>query len=146
MIHAPSQDPDGAKIMVTTVANPGANTDFLWGVPAQTSAEIVAVYFVYTSNATAANRTVRLMWHDGSRSVLMILPNNIQIESLACPYYFTQGAAPTNIPATEVPRSGALPTRLIMPGTWTLNSDTINMQLTDAITNIVITYRRFPSF
>jgi len=146
MNGTPTQQRAGAKIHVDVVANPSVATNWLWSPEPNATCELLSIYMVLTTDVNAANRTLRIKFYDGTRETIFAIPNQIQIASLACPYYFAQGYTNTNIPATEVFRSGALPINYIFPNTWTISSDLHNVQAGDQLSNIVITWLRYLSF
>jgi len=146
MANYPLFDISSPKIHLTQVAAPGAGNNFTWSPDAYSNAEVLGVYFSLTTDANVSDRIVRLYFNNGVSDCLLVPPNDIQTASSAVSYGFGAGYPVTNLANTTVVRSGPLPLRYIIPETWALKSNILNIQAGDSLSIIFITWLRYLSF
>lgn len=125
--------------LVEAVANPGANTNFTYTVGALPLI-LEAVHVTFTTDANVANRLFRFRVKRGANTLAFVSHTAVQAASLANTYSFTKGATTTTASSTSI--SVALPwLPVLLPGDI-IESYILNLQATDAITNLVLWFTK----
>lgn len=132
---------DLGEIVVETVADPGAATEFIFAVPDGYLYLIEGISCTFQTDATAVTRRVAFRWADGVGNLLGLCRDyNSQALSLTVEYQANIGVTPVSTGTT--PKGLSLPV-LTIAGGGTVFSETINLVGTDAYTSIVFTSRRW---
>lgn len=116
------------------VANPGAGTDWILTVPANTRWQIISFDSTLTTSATVANRNVQVAIDDGANSVWAHDVAAAIPASTAATIVGTSTSAPTGVVTTI--QSVTLPPNLILPAGFRIRSATQNLQATDQWSSI----------
>lgn len=130
-------------IQFTATTNPGAGTEPDVDIPTNTRCRLLLLRFTLTTDATVANRFVRLQWSDGANNLLFTPHYAQHVASTTLDYYCT-GITPLSITTATnywlpVPRD-----LYFIYNRHTLGIRVENMQAGDAITTIRALWHVWP--
>ncbi len=133
-----------ASSNLITIPNPVAGANWQYIVPANTSLEIISIYFSITCDANAGNRYLMVTFDDGG----VQFHESVQLQKVvaSASQFAIFGAGLTTIAASPITRStAALPIGLLLQPTWRINSSVFDKQAGDQLSGIRILTRRYVS-
>ncbi len=128
------------RIAQENPANPGAGNNFSWTPPSNSRVLVLGVEFILTTDANAAGRIVTLEAREGANTFSHSLAVAGHIASLAVQHTFQPNVIGADRIGTYLHMLSVLPYPLILQVGDTLNTDILQIQVGDAITNIHIRY------
>ena len=133
--------PTIGEIDVQTPANPGAGNNLSFTIPANFIYLIQGISFTFTTDVTVITRQVRLAYlTSGTDKLGSVRDYDSQLASLVIDYFGNFGVRQD--PTDTEPKMLALPVLFLEAGDI-FGSAIDNFQAADAITNLVISSRRW---
>ena len=123
------------------VANPGAGNNLTIAPSTAIRIELISLSFLLTCDANAANRLVTLTLSNGSIIVPFSATPGFQTANEAITYYFSQGMVNSDASASIQSIFAPLPRHLYFDPGDSLITDIFNIQVGDAITNVVYRFK-----
>ena len=133
------------QTLTTTQTNPAAGADFVFTVNADQRIHVVSIDFQLITDATAANRNVRVKFSDGTNDFSFCGHTTNITASLTRQLHFSTAYSASEQESASGDYHIQLPPDLYLNPGDTLESDVFNIQATDAITAIVIRLHRWVS-
>jgi hypothetical protein len=133
--HQPLQHPREGPGYVhrENVNNPAAGADWSITVPVARIWSVIAVTCLLQTDATAANRNVNLQVHDAGTQVYQVNPATaVPALTLAGLSWCPAG----QLSALAGVYTAALPVPCMVPGGWTIKSNTVGLQAADQFSGI----------
>lgn len=128
-------------INTIAIANPGAGNNLDHSFSQFARFQIVALNFTLTADVTVATRIVRLKTVSDTYSCNYAIAPGGHTASESLNYYFGLGLANQDLSGTLGLMTVCLPDDLIVQKDDDFESDVLNLQAGDAITNIRIRYK-----
>lgn len=129
-------------VEAVTFATPAAQANFTRTTASGYWERYISLFFLFTTDANAANRIIAIEVQDGDGNVVGgAAPSQVQTASLAGRFYggFAYG---TSNAAGVIRQAFALPQMFLQPS-WKLVSNVANMQVGDTLTLIRAVVERF---
>jgi len=133
--HLASESGRGGPIVLSP-ANPAAGADLNYGIPNNFLLEIISIRFLFTADATVANRQVLLQITDGTTPIFSFATSYDSSASTTFIYYFSAtGSTPTQ---KGDDKTETLPPNLLLPSTFEINTKINSLQAADQISAVRI--------
>lgn len=130
-------------------ATPAAGVAVDWDVPLDESWELVSISFLFTTDATVANREVTavILSRDGALTPFSVAANLSQAASLGIAYTFAALGVLGDLDAVGATQRVAIPAPvgLIVPGGGRFVFSATNLQAGDAFSAIAGIFRKWPT-
>ena len=126
---------------VVTVTPPSAGTDFSYTVPTGALWRLVSAILIFTTDANAANRHVRLRIRRGTPVIGLTVSNAVHTANgVASMASFQRGMVGNNTTATS--HTAALPVLPTLMAGDVIESSVTNIQAGDTFTGIYLTFEK----
>jgi hypothetical protein len=129
--------------IVSAETNPAAGANKTIVIPGQVRILPVALKFVLTTDANAANRQIIVVYNDDTRDYHTIGAPPVQTASLVREYNFVSGGFTPFVEATVDHRYVPLSPNLYIPANGEVRIEIVNNQAGDQLSAIVFTYLRW---